>query len=291
MRATWEDAAVSHGTAREGGVRYLASRALETFVLRRTDAVVTICEGLRREVVARGVDADRVTVVPNAVDAAQFTVARERDARLAEATGVRARPTIGFIGSFYDYEGLELLIAATARVRASLPDVALLLVGGGPAEAELRACATRANVADCVVFSGRVPHDDVMRYYSLVDVLAYPRKPIRLTELVTPLKPLEAMALGKVLVASNVGGHRELIRHGETGYLFQAGDCEALALELLEILRNRERQEPVRLQARQFVEHERTWRRSVERYAPIYERLARRVPHTTLGQQQRRPSA
>ena len=105
----------------------------------------------------------------------------------------------------------------------------LLLVGGGPQEAALRAQAERLGLADAVTFSGRVPHADVNAYYDLIDVLCYPRHPMRLTELVTPLKPLEAMAQGRLFVASDVGGHRELIRDGETGVLFRAGSAGDLA--------------------------------------------------------------
>ena len=101
----------------------------------------------------------------------------------------------------------------------------MLLVGGGPQEAALQAQAQQLGVPDKVVFTGRVPHAEVQRYYDLIDVLAYPRHSMRLTELVTPLKPLEAMAQGRLLVASDVGGHQELIRDGETGSLFRAGDA------------------------------------------------------------------
>jgi glycosyltransferase involved in cell wall biosynthesis len=129
-------------------------------------------------------------------------------------------------------------------------------------------------VADKVVFTGRVPHQEVQRYYDLVDVLAYPRHSMRLTELVTPLKPLEAMAQGRLLVASNVGGHKELIRHGQTGLLFQAGDADALADALAAALANPEQAAAIRLAGRAFVEKERNWRASVAHYVPAYTRLA-----------------
>jgi glycosyltransferase involved in cell wall biosynthesis len=115
----------------------------------------------------------------------------------------------------------------------------------------------------------------VQRYYELIDVLAYPRRSMRLTELVTPLKPLEAMAQGRMLVASDVGGHRELIRHGETGWLFRAGDAAALAGAIAEVLQGRAAWPEIARAARNFVETERTWARSVERYASVYQRLVR----------------
>jgi glycogen(starch) synthase len=129
-----------------------------------------------------------------------------------------------------------------------------------------------SGLQDRVIFTGRVPHADVQRYYELIDVLAYPRLPMRLTELVTPLKPLEAMALGRVLIASDVGGHRELIRHGETGFLFRAGDAAALVVAIEDVLAKRGLWSEIRSRARRFVESERTWRTSAARYREVYRR-------------------
>jgi len=115
----------------------------------------------------------------------------------------------------------------------------------------------------------------VQRYYDLIDVLVYPRLPMRLTELVTPLKPLEAMAQGRMLVASDVGGHRELVRDGENGFLCKAGDPRALAAAIERVLACKAQWPQLRLQARRYVESERTWAGSVARYAPIYAALAK----------------
>jgi len=212
VRAFWEDAAVNHGTNTEGGVRYRATRAIETFALKRADHITTICDGLKQEMVGRGIAADKITVIPNAVDVVAFEFGGEPDQALKTRLGLQGSTVVGFIGSFYAYEGLDLLIGALRAVLAVRPDVRLLLVGGGPEEDALKGLARRLGLADRVVFAGRVPHRDVQRYYSVVDVFAYPRRSMRLTELVTPLKPLEAMAQGQLLVASDVGGHRELIR-------------------------------------------------------------------------------
>ncbi len=273
VRAFWEDAAADHGTSVEGGLRYRLTRALETYALRRVGHVATICEGLKREIVARGIPAHRVTVVPNAVDAAAFAFDRESDIELKRRLGLEHRTVVGFIGSLYAYEGLDLLLEALPGLLTRLPDARVLLVGGGPEEARLKLLAERHGVQDRVVFAGRVPQAEVQRYYSIVDVFAYPRHRIRLTELVTPLKPLEAMAQGKLLVASDVGGHRELIRDGETGVLFRAGDRDSLADALQSLLDDRERWPALRTRGRQFVERERSWTASVARYHDVYRSL------------------
>lgn len=273
VRAFWEDAAVDHGTSRENGLRYRATRAFESYILRRVDHVTTICNGLREDIIARGIPGDRVTVIPNAVDAEAFRLGGEPDADLKTELGLDDARVLGFIGSFYAYEGLDLLLEAFPHILEQAPDVRILLVGGGPQAERLEEQARRLGVADRVVFTGRVPHDRVQRYYDLVDLLVYPRHSMRLTELVTPLKPLEAMAQGRLLVASDVGGHRELIRHGETGWLFRADDVESLARTVLDTLARESEWPQVRAAGRHFVEEERTWARSVARYRPIYEGL------------------
>ena len=272
MRASWEDAAVDHGSTTEDSLRYRLSRALETFALRHADQITTICEGLRGDIAMRGIPDARITVIPNAVDAAMFRFGVEADADLRHSLGLVGATVIGFVGSFYGYEGLDLLLEAARRMLPRHPNLRVLLVGGGPQESNLKAQVAAAGLQDRVIFSGRIAHADVQRYYELIDVLAYPRLPIRLTELVTPLKPLEAMAQGRMFVASDVGGHRELVRHGETGFLFHAGEVAALEKALEEVLAQRETWPKIRLQARRFVELERTWTASVARYREVYQR-------------------
>jgi PEP-CTERM/exosortase A-associated glycosyltransferase len=273
VRAFWEDAAVDHGTTSEGSLRYRMTRAIETYALKRVDHAFTICEGLRSDIVARGLSVDRVTVIPNAVDVDAFEPGGHPDAALKSSLGLDACTVLGFIGSFYAYEGLDLLLQALPQILATRPDVRVLLVGGGIQEAALKAQAVRMGLQDKVVFTGRVPHSEVSRYYDLVDVLVYPRHSMRLTELVTPLKPLEAMAQGRVLVASDVGGHKELVSQGQTGMLFAAGQASSLTATVLDLLAKTEIWPEMRLQGRRFVESERNWRKSVGRYVPIYESL------------------
>ena len=270
VRAFWEDAAVDHGTTTEGSLRYRATRGLETFALRRVDQVTTICDGLRSDIAARGIPTNKITVIPNAVDVAAFTFGAPADEALRQRLGLAGATVLGFAGSFYGYEGLHLLLEAARRMLPRHPDLRVLMVGGGPQDAALKAQVAEAGIADKVVFTGRVPHSEVQRYYELIDVLAYPRLPMRLTELVTPLKPLEAMAQGRIFVASDVGGHRELISDGETGFLFRAGSAEALEQSLEDVLARRLHWQHIREQARRFVEVERTWANSVARYPQVY---------------------
>lgn len=274
IRAFWEDAAVGNGTGREGSFKYRLTRALETRAVRRADAVAVICEGLRGDLVARGIAPGKLFVSPNGVDLNLFGTPAPRDAALAARLGLDAAEVIGFIGSFYDYEGLDVLIAAMPRLLAARPAMHLLLVGGGPAEPALRALAAASPAAARIHFAGRVPHDAVEHYYSLVDVLVYPRKRMRLTDLVTPLKPLEAMAQQRLVAASDVGGHRELVEDGVTGTLFAPDDPAALADAVAALFAARADWPARREAARAFVERERNWAVNVARYQSVYQNLA-----------------
>lgn len=272
LRASWEDAAVSHGTTTEGSLRYRLSRALETRVLRTADAVTTICEGLSADVQARGVAHGRITVIPNAVDLQHFGSTLAADPALRARFGGPQARIIGFMGSFYAYEGLDVLLHAMPELLRRLPETRLLLVGGGPEEARLRQLATALGLDAVVSFTGRIPQREVPSYYAITDLLVYPRHRSRLTEMVTPLKPLEAMAQQRLVAASDVGGHRELIADRSTGFLFPPEDPQALASVVAGVLARSDLDE-VRQRARRFVEETRTWARVVARYAPLYEQL------------------
>lgn len=273
IRAFWEDAAVGNGTGTEGSPRYWLTRQLETHAVRAADAVAVICEGLRSDLVARGIDSAKITVSPNGVDLDQFGAPVPRDPALTAKLGLEGADVVGFIGSFYDYEGLDDLIAAMPRLVRARPRAKLLLVGGGPMEQALRDQALASPFTDHIVFVGRVPHDQVEHYYAQVDVLAYPRKAMRLTDLVTPLKPLEAMAQGRLVAASSVGGHRELIEDGVTGTLFAPDDPAAIAQALAGMFADRGFWDERRIVARDFVERERNWSSNILRYEPVYQRL------------------
>ena len=272
-RAFWEDAAVDHGTSRERGLRYLMTRMLETLVFNKADAVTTICEGLRGDIVRRGVPERKITVIPNAVDTRKFSMGRVRNDELIRELNLENKTILGFIGSFYAYEGLPLMLKALPRIRDAIPNVSLLLVGGGPQQEVLQDEVTKLALQDDVIFTGRVSHEQVQQYYDLVDIFVYPRLSMRLTELVTPLKPLEAMAQGCLVLASDVGGHKELIKDKVTGYLFSADDALSLADTVKSLLEQKADWPAMRKTARQFVEEKRNWTVSVSGYEAVYTSL------------------
>ena len=266
-RAFWEDAAVDHGTTREHSLRYRVTRALETFLFKRADRAVVIAEAMRNEIIRRGVAAERVSVVPNGVDSERFHPI-QRNTDLARRLGLNGGPVLGFIGSFYHYEGLRFLLDALPALRRQMPGCQVLLVGGGQEDAALRSRAVE--LGGGAVFAGQVPHAQIGDYYSLIDVFVCPRRRMRLTELVTPLKPLEAMAMGCPVVASDVGGLLELIEHGVTGLVFHAESTESFVHEVARLGVDASLRSRLGAAARKHVLEERSWQRVVARYLAIY---------------------
>ncbi|MFH1999758.1 MAG: TIGR04063 family PEP-CTERM/XrtA system glycosyltransferase [Planctomycetota bacterium] len=272
IRAFWEDAGVDLGTySSENSLKYKSVRRFETYLCHRADSVTTICEGLKNDLLSRNVDPKKITVIPNGVEAGRF-LPLPRDEALMASLHLEPGKVIGFIGSFYDYEGLDLLLKAFALVLKQRKDLKLLMVGGGyqGQDERLKMLSHSLNLGDRCVFTGRVPHDQVDHYYSVIDVLAYPRHSMRLTELVTPLKPLEAMSMEKIVIGSRVGGIAELVKEGENGFLFDPDSAESLADTLLRIMNHPQETVEMGARARRFIETHRNWEKIVKRYEHVY---------------------
>lgn len=274
VRSLTEECLVDQGgTSRRGGIYWLY-RSLDALAFKLASHVVTISDGLRQELIRRHVPESRITVVGNGVDVARQSACGRRDAGLMRAVGLPADAfVLGYIGTLFTYESLDLLLEAVSRIRQRAPDVHVMIVGEGDATDQLRSLSTSLGLDDRVRFVGRVPHDEVGRYYDLVDLFVLPRRRSRLTDLVTPLKPLEIMARGKPVLASNCGGHLELIEEGVNGYLFDAGTAETLANRIEELRREPEAMTQRALSARTWVTVNRSWEAMVSPTLDLYARL------------------
>lgn len=275
IRAFWEDDAVDKGKFAEGSFVYRQVRRLETAVARGVDHLVCICDGLKSDMLARGIPAEKITVIKNGADIDSF-VPRAKDAALAKKYGCDGTRVLGFIGSFFHYEGLPDLIRAVARLRSKRSDFKLLLIGGGEDEAEVKRLIEELDLRNVVIQPGRVPHDQVAAHYALVDAFIYPRRSKRLTELVTPLKPLEALAMEKVVVGSSVGGIKELWDECGVGTLFRPDDPAALDRVLEEVLeRSPESLWNEGRKGREAVISKRAWLTTLAPIVDVYERLVK----------------
>lgn len=252
--------------------RYRLSRASETEAMLAADAVVVISEVLRAEVISRGVPEGRVVLVPNAVDD-RFLQKPPDAAPLRQRLGIRSdEVVIGTVTTLNDYEGLVTLVDAVGILREAGHDVRLLVVGSGPAAGSVKRSASA--LGDGVaVLPGRVPFAEVHSYHAAIDVFAVPRLDLPVTGLVPPLKPLEAMATGRPVVASDLPPLREIVRPGATGDLAAAGDAASLASALAPLVSDADRRGALGAAARDWVHTERTWHRAAERYRDLYHRL------------------
>lgn len=274
MRGFWE-VTRSSSDAEFGRTRtYRHIRLFETAVAQSADHVITLTEGMRRNLVDRGVPEERISVVPNGVDAGRF-VPRERDANLAMRFNLHAdEPVIGYIGSFVEYEGIDDLVDAAAELATKGRAFRLLLVGDGLSLPWLRARIEAAGLEDRAILTGRVPHEDVARYYSLIDVCPFPRKPWEVCELVSPLKPFEAMAQEKAVLVSSTAALREIVTDGQTGMVFDAGSVPALVQALDRLITAPDLRRRLGSAARQWILSNRTWRAAGQACVAIYGRVA-----------------
>jgi glycosyltransferase involved in cell wall biosynthesis len=255
--------------------RYVRGRAVETACMAAADAVVTLSETMKADIIARGVPADRITVVPNAVDGARFTP-RARDERLAARLGIApGEIVLGYISSMVRYEGIRYLVEATRLLRDRGRPVRLLLVGDGEERGALEERADELGLLGhrAAIFTGRVPHAEIEAYYSVIDLFVVPRTADRVSQLVTPLKPYEAMAMQRCLVVSGVGALLEIVQEGETGRSFTPEDSVALADVLEPLLDDPAERDRLGRNARAWVLEHRTWQRNGQLYRELYERL------------------
>jgi glycogen synthase len=271
VRTLWGESAVIENGLRRNSLKHRLVWRFELGAMRRADLVVPIARGIRDELVRRGIPSEKLKIVPNGVDSSHFQPVPV-DTALAERIGLRGRFIVGFVGSILRLEGLSTLLDAYHICRAHSREVGLVIVGDGPERTALEAQARQLGLED-VVFAGKVPHEQVSSWYSIMDVLVYPRIRAVINERVTPLKPLEAMALDKVCVASDVGGLLELIRHDDTGVIFRSQDSADLAFAVLALKDDPARMQRLRQAAAHFVKQEREWSMIVRRYVDVYDGL------------------
>lgn len=271
VRGLTEETESLVGNARAGGLLYRLKRRLEEKAMLRADAVVALSAGMREDFIARGIPVEKLFVMPNGVDVAAIPPAERNEQRAAEL-GLSAGRTLGFIGSMGRLEGLPWLVERLAELPA---DWKLILVGDGQDRATTLALAEALGLSGRFIAPGSVPHEEVGDWYGLLDYVVLPRPSLRVTELVTPLKPLEAMAAGRVVLASDIGGHREIIEDGHNGFLFDRNEPAAFHGRLQALAADPTARERLQTTARHWVETERDWRRLVAGYAGIYAAAAR----------------
>ena len=269
VRGLWELTRMSRDPGYEKSELFELTARLEADACMHADQVITITSALRDLMVERGVPRSKITVVPNGVDTDRF-VPLPRDEKLARELGIDGKIVVGYVGSVLDYEGIDTLLHATARLKRRRNDFHVLVVGDGAALDQCRVLRDTLGVTDLVTFTGRIPHDEVERVYSLVDVAPFPRRPLPVCEAVSPLKPFEAMAAGKVPVVSNVAALTEIVSDGDNGLVFDKGDVSSLTEVLDRAVGDDALRQGLGRRAREWVVRERDWSVLVRRLEQVY---------------------
>ncbi len=274
-RASWEDSHLSRNRLTEKSPTYIIMKNLETLAMKGANMRIAISRALKADIVSRGFSPDEVEIVPNGVNLDHFvpgTASEELQNRL----GLKGKLVLGYIGSFFYYEGLDMLIRAVAELNPEFQNIVALLVGSGEAENDLRQLSRKLGVEDRVIFVGRVSHGEVQEYYRLADICCLPRIKSRLTDIVTPLKPVEIMAMEKALLASDVGGHTETVIDGVNGMLFRADDNPDFVSKLGALLSDELSRVELGKRSREWVRDNLDWDILARKYSDIYERLLNR---------------
>ena len=274
MRGMWEETAVANGRWMENGPAYKRFRKFETSVLRKSDGVICIGESLKKEAISRGVNEDCITIVPNGISPRLMGSTSNRP----DVTEVKSNlkldkktTVVGYIGSLREMEGVDQTAEAVADLISKGHDLRFFVLTGTSGQAELRQFCERLGIAENTVITGPVPHDMVAEYYDLIDIFVVSRPDTRVTRFVTPLKPFEAMAMGKLVIASNLPALEEIIRHEETGLLYNPDTHQNLSFQIERCLNDSELKLQIEQNAKEWVTENRKWSTLVERTVEAYD--------------------
>jgi glycosyltransferase involved in cell wall biosynthesis len=277
VRGFWEDTWLSrHTTAADLTLsdRYVRTRALETYCMAQADLVVTLGEAMREEIIDRGVPAEKVIIVPNGVSEQFLQPLPDDGGRLRASLGIQPGEfVVGLVSSLVAHEGIGTLLDAVKLLGERGVAVRALIVGDGPERGALQRQAAALDLD--AVFTGRVPSSRVRDYHALLDVFVVPRTPDRVCQLVTPLKPVEAMASGLPVVVSSVRALAEIIADRQTGLLFTPLDAVELADRLEQLRASPDLRAKLGAAAREWVARDRTWAHNAVRYRAAYDGLLR----------------
>ena len=278
MRGLEELMKVSRDPAFATAERYVFTAGLETSIAHAADRVLVITEALRGLMIDRGVAPEKLVVLPNGVHASRFAP-RPRDVDLEARLGVAGKTVIGYAGGLVDYEGLELLLDAVALLKdrrsssSGAADFHLLVVGDGHHQSVIHDLADRLGLGDVATFTGRVPHEEVASYLSLVDIAPFPRLPLPVCEAISPIKPFESMAMGKAVVVSSVAALTEIVDDGRTGLVFEKGCAKDLAEVLERLIDSPALRARLGEAARDWVRRERDWSAITHTVTATYDAL------------------
>lgn len=272
IRGFWELTTVSKEPLFRDSEEFKLAQVMETYLANHADKVIVISEGLREELIKRGVSEDKISIVPNGVDCEIFQ-SLDYNTELSKKYNIQNQFVIGYIGSIVKYEGLQTLIKAIAEIKnQGYKDIRVVIAGDGNYKNELEKLTKELRLENEIIFAGRIPHEEVIQHYSLFDMCVFPRVEEEVTNIVTPLKPLEAMACKKIVVGSNLDAIKEMIMEGVNGFIFD-NSIEDLCKKIKMVYENKNLRSAMKEKARYWVEENRDWNKLALRYKKEYDRM------------------
>lgn len=270
IRGLWEITRISKNPAYKNNLMYYFEKYYEAKLCNIADGVFTLTTALKEELIKRGVDDSKIYLTPNCANSAMFC-SQERDKDLAKKLNIPDDViVIGYLGTIQMYEGLDDLIQAASILKKKSMDFRLLFVGGASSidkknyDQYLKTQAKKYGISDKLIMPGRVSPNEAPKYYSLMDITPFGRKPLPVCEMVSPIKPLEAMAMEKTVIVSDLDALKEIIQNNETGLYFKKGNVESYAETLERAIRDKDLRKRLGQNARKWVEENRQWSKNAE---------------------------
>ncbi|MBM7782537.1 glycosyltransferase family 4 protein [Arthrobacter tumbae] len=231
---TW---ASVRGEAAKSSERYNFFTEREAAMTRSAALVVTLGEAMRQQILTAGDLRGGVLLCPNAVGEAFLDEPLDSQSARALLGLPHDGVFVGTVSSLVEYEGLDVLLRAIAMLAGEHPGLQCLIVGDGVAASALRQLAGELGITSRVTFTGRVPRKHAHLYHQALDIFVVPRRDLAVTRAVTPLKPVEAMASARPVVASNLPALNEIVEDSVTGTLVVPDSAEELAAALKDLIR------------------------------------------------------
>lgn len=271
IRGFWELTTVCKEPLFKNSAEFNLAYMMESYLAHAADGLVTICEGLRKELINRGIKTDKIKIIPNGVDC-KFFKPKQFNNDLGNKHNLGGKFIIGYIGSLTRYEGLQTLLPVIANLKKDGYKIKCLIIGTGDYRPILERITKELNIDKDVIYIDQIPHEQVVEYYSLFDLCVYPRINEEVTQMVTPLKPLEAMACGKSVIGSDLDAIREIIIPGINGLVYSNSEAD-LFQKIKLLYKNNTLRDELRLNARKWVVENRDWNKIAKTYQTLYDEV------------------